>query len=95
MILQKFIEEKHEELKRSNLYKEVIFSGACDIELARNGSSENFITVYSDLEKLVEEVDKSQSNLGSNYQSGTNVEFDVLEKRKRKYTTKNFYAIYK
>lgn len=95
LILQQFIDEKTNELKQSNLYRDVEYINAYDIDIKRNGQSEGFFSTASDLNREIEVIDKDQSNLGNDYIKGVKVRFSILEKRKRNYSTKSFHVIYK
>lgn len=98
MTLQEFINRKQEELTQSGKYKEVKFVKAIDVGLEKNGTSENFLSVDSDLSRQVEEVVNfstlpERSIVDSN-DNGSKIVFDVKKPRKRKFDNVKFYALY-
>lgn len=95
MILRKYIESQLAELKQSQKFKDVIFAQAKDVELKRFGTSEGFIAIHSDMDKEVMGTNHNFTDLTDEFQKGVKITFEVLEKRKRKYTDLNLYAVYK
>ncbi|MGG0793699.1 hypothetical protein ABE137_06805 [Brevibacillus laterosporus] len=95
MTLQEFINIKQKELINTGLYKEVKFYSAIDVGLYKNSTREEFISTNSDLNRKVTEV-LSFSTLPEieAANNGSKVSFDILKKRKRKYDTMNFFALY-
>ncbi len=95
MTLQEFITQKQTELIDSGKYKDILFKSAVNVGLKKNCTNENFISTDSNRHKEgVEVVGFSvlpDVNVDDN---GSMVKFDVLEKRKRKYTSKTFYFLY-
>ncbi len=91
MTLNEYMKQKIDELIQTNLYKDVIFHHAIDIQISRNGTIENFIFSYSDLEKHVVE---NRSTLGEELVNGAKVVIEILPKGKRKYDTKSYYVSY-
>ncbi|WP_342423106.1 hypothetical protein [Paenibacillus sp. FSL E2-0178] len=96
MILRKYIENQMAELKQSQKYKDVIFAQAKDVELKRFGTSEGFIAISSDMDKGVIGTNHNFTDFTDEFQKkGVKITYVVLEKRKRKYTDLNLYAVYK